>query len=279
MCDSIDWLQVSAANGSAVPYIGLRVVDIVVDGTDKVKDRGILVAKVTAQTREARERAPGLLGMNILREIPKYHHLAPPDPSFDQKAGFVHVAGTQTIMLPPYSMSEIRVLIPRCGPTVVVEPLTGMIRGGARVATGFVETSEGRTTVQIANFTEKALEIPPRTKVAVVSPADIVASQDVDAQSDKLSTMHAYVGKECVQPECIEQIDLSGLSGSRWLEETCRVLHKHKEVFDTSRLGCTPSIKHEVMTVDNLPVAQAYRRLPPQQWREVRDHLHKLLTE
>ena len=275
----IDWLQVSAANGSAVPYIGLIVVDIVVDGTDTVKDRGILVVKGTAQTREARERVPGLLGMNILREIPKYHHLAPPDPTFDQKAGFVRVAGTQTIMLPPCSMSEIQVLIPRCGPTAVVEPLTGMVRGGARVATGFVETSEGRTTVQITNFTEKALEIPPRTRVAVVSPADIVAGQNVDSQSDELSTRHAYVEEECVQSECIEQIDLSGLSGSKWLEETRRVLRKHQEVFDTRRLGCTPSIKHKVMTVDNLPVAQAYRRLPPQQWREVRDHLHKLLTE
>ena len=142
-----------------------------------------------------------------------------------------------------------------------------------------METSEGRTTVQITNFTEKALEIPPRTRVAVVSPADIVAGRNVDYQSDELSTRHAYVEEECVQSECIEQIDLSGLSGSKWLEETRRVLRKHQEVFDTSRLGCTPSIKHKVMTVDNLPVAQAYRRLPPQQWREVRDHLHKLLTE
>ena len=153
----IDWLQVNAANGSTMPYIGLIVVDISVDGT-RLADRGILVSKDTAATLEGRERVPGLLGMNILRDAPKNSDLAPPDPNRDQKSGFVRIAGTQAVILPPpCSISEIQVLVPKYSHTAVVEPLNNLIRCGARVATSCIETNKGKIRVPITNFTEKCL--------------------------------------------------------------------------------------------------------------------------
>ena len=42
-------------------------------------------------------------------------------------------------------------------------------------------------------------------------------------------------------------------------------------------LGCTDAVKHRISTSDDQPVAEPYRRFPPTQLDEVKEHLKKLL--
>ena len=42
-------------------------------------------------------------------------------------------------------------------------------------------------------------------------------------------------------------------------------------------LGCTTMVHHRIHTEDDIPVNQRYRRIPPNQFEEVREHLQVLL--
>ena len=44
-------------------------------------------------------------------------------------------------------------------------------------------------------------------------------------------------------------------------------------------MGCTDLLKHRIVLTTDIPIAQPYRRIPPSQLREVRDHLDKLLSQ
>lgn len=54
---------------------------------------------------------------------------------------------------------------------------------------------------------------------------------------------------------------------------------KHASVFtkDENDLGYAETGKHKIPTIDQVPVAQPYRRIPPNQFREEKDHIRKLL--
>ena len=44
-----------------------------------------------------------------------------------------------------------------------------------------------------------------------------------------------------------------------------------------TRIGCTDAVKHHIWTTDTRPVTQPYRRVPPTQLDEVKEHLEKPL--
>ncbi|KAL7866995.1 hypothetical protein AOLI_G00148090 [Acnodon oligacanthus] len=59
------------------------------------------------------------------------------------------------------------------------------------------------------------------------------------------------------------------------------LLAKYSDIFavEDEDLGYTDKVKHEIHLVDNEPVTQPYRRVPPNQYREVQDHISKLLRK
>ena len=58
-----------------------------------------------------------------------------------------------------------------------------------------------------------------------------------------------------------------------------QLLTKHAKVFAKSDddLGYTETVKHTIRTTDEIPITQPYRRLPPSQNQEVKEHIQKLL--
>ena len=60
-----------------------------------------------------------------------------------------------------------------------------------------------------------------------------------------------------------------------------QLFKKHKDVFSAKgeQLGCTSTIQHKIVTTDDVPVRQPYRRIPPQLWKDVQDHLNELLAK
>ncbi len=59
------------------------------------------------------------------------------------------------------------------------------------------------------------------------------------------------------------------------------VLEKYLGVFaaDDDDLGYTDKVQHEIHLTDDVPLNQPYRRVPPNQYQEVREHITKLLKK
>lgn len=57
------------------------------------------------------------------------------------------------------------------------------------------------------------------------------------------------------------------------------VNNKYQVIFSTTEgeISCTASIKHEIPLVDDKPVRQPFRRIPPSQYESVRSHIQQLL--
>ncbi|PIK47135.1 hypothetical protein BSL78_15986 [Apostichopus japonicus] len=71
-----------------------------------------------------------------------------------------------------------------------------------------------------------------------------------------------------------------GLSRDQLRQAKC-LLMKNQDVFASTDydLGVTNTIRHTIPTVDDEPVKQTYRRIPPCQFEEVQEHVRKLLAK
>jgi hypothetical protein len=65
------WLTLRAANGLEVPYTGLVVTTIEVDGI-KIPETGLLIIQSNKDTKDKLQRIPGVLGMNVLSQLPGF---------------------------------------------------------------------------------------------------------------------------------------------------------------------------------------------------------------
>ncbi len=68
---------------------------------------------------------------------------------------------------------------------------------------------------------------------------------------------------------------------SQQIVQVKALLNDYADVFALSDndLGCTSIIQHEIPVTDDVPVRQRYRRLPPSQYEEVKDHIRQLLEQ
>ena len=59
------------------------------------------------------------------------------------------------------------------------------------------------------------------------------------------------------------------------------LLAKFKDMFvsDDDELGYTETVKHKIFTTDDIPVNQPFRRIPPSQYQEAKEHIQKLLDQ
>ena len=77
------------------------------------------------------------------------------------------------------------------------------------------------------------------------------------------------------------KLDLSGLE--EWPDdiqhEAVELFKEYHHLFALSdlELGCTSNIKHEIKLNNEVPFKDRYRRIPPQQIEEVRNHLQDML--
>ena len=77
-------------------------------------------------------------------------------------------------------------------------------------------------------------------------------------------------------------VDLSDVNCTpKEREELQQLLLKHAGVFvqEGHELGYTETYKHRIPTTDDIPVSQPFRKIPPTQYQEVKDHIQKLLED
>ena len=277
------WLTVRAANGIEVPYTGYVELDMEVCGM-KIPQRGVLIVKDT--TELAGKKVNGLLGTNVLMQVPVLKDMlngmsTGTCVATEDSVSFARVAGNCPILVPANSYMDVRARGRYSKGAKIVEPLVTPLPGNLLVVNTLIQGSY--FYVRVVNGSSNDVELKPRVRIGVLHPAMPHREVRVDVSVNEI-----VIGETTQQPSSTEEkpgnvdslIDLSQFPGTD--EERCQVKHlldRHRNVFAQSDddLGCTKAVQHRIRTTDDVPVTMPYRRIPPTQLDEVRDHLQKLV--
>lgn len=118
----------------------------------------------------------------------------------------------------------------------------------------------------------------PRTIVGTLKEVRVVSMPaGVTETPTGVATVASQAASEAL-PSLIGDMDLSPLSEED--QDKVRSLFKqYASVFSSHAgdLGCTDLISHDIPLLDDVPVRQRYRRIPPAECELVREHINQLL--
>ncbi|XP_041862171.1 uncharacterized protein LOC121653037 [Melanotaenia boesemani] len=303
-----NWLRLTAANGLAIPYIGYFELDVLLCGKAVAK-RGVLVVK---DSKNGAPAVPGVLGMNIIKKC--YHELfvehgsalfeatnvsqapvpirqalqqchqakvnAQPDYS-----GRVKVKGGRVCRIPG---GTLKIVSASCHKhytvdEVLFEPLTTGLPLGLLASPALVRVSRGTAYIPIVNVGTQDVVLYPRTVLGTISTAYLVSSPaglvegDGLVERDAPATVASHAAHTSVRDQ-IDAVDLTALGGQEQ-KQVRSLLQKFQSVFSTHEgdIGCTNLISHDIPLVDEVPVRQRFRRIPPSEYEAAKAHIRQLL--
>lgn len=134
------------------------------------------------------------------------------------------------------------------------------------------------------------------TCFATVQPAEVISREqlvftmgsnevvvsfvvDVDCQEVSSQTPNRVAQQRNTEtpPEGVLLANFPGTDAEK--REAERIFRKYADVFtrEGEKLGSKSTVHHRIHSKDNVPVNQRYRRIPPNQFEEVKEHLQVLL--
>lgn len=311
---SCNWLQLKAANGLDIPYVGYAEVTVEVLGK-VIPKKGVLVVKDTPSL-QSKTNTPGVLGMNIISECydllfsqygaslfslpciqqaPKewqqalqFCHSAPP--SVRPITGIARVRGRYPVYLPGGVMKLVAATCSQHlvdqSKAVLLEPLSNdVLPAGVLVVPSIVQVVKGTAYVPVLNVSNTDARVPSRCVLGTLKPVQIVSLPAGVVEvpfSPGVREVQATVSMQRIQVDKVQQliksVDLSTLSEVE-RSKVISLLTRYQSVFATHEgdLGCTTLISHEIPLTDEVPMRQRYRRIPPAEYDAVKTHIHQLL--
>lgn len=309
------WLCLKAANGFKIPYKGYLELDVVVLG-ETLTQMGVLVVEDPPDEPVEKQQlaVPGLLGMNIIGRcygslFEQGGHNLFESPVFkaaskEWKETFVncqHIETAKTrgylgkakvhgraVRVPAGSLMWIHTTCPSAAnitlPSVLLEPLvTGnLLPAGVLVSPSLLAVHQGNLEIPVVNVGSEDVWLQPQTHLGELH----VVNQLPMGSAVHIEEVDAYNITAVVQQVTATStppIDLSSLSwpnlSVKQAKQGMELLQKHGTVFSQGEgdLGCTTLVEHEIPLVDDGPVRQRYRRLPPSQYEQVKAHIQELL--
>lgn len=297
------WLQLRAANGLAIPYIGYLELDVKLCGKF-MPYCGVLVVK---DPPGGASHVPCVLGMNIIRrcyrELFVQHGSAlfglssvseAPTPVLEalQKChqasvkasksalGAVKVRGRKAFRIPGGTMKIVPATCSEQYSTITVmfEPLDSGLPAGLLASPALVRVEGGTAYIPVVNVGTTDVLLYPRTIVGTLDEVRVVS---LPAGVTEVPSDVAIVASQTVAPAVPEQIaamDLSSLPAGEQ-DKVKSLLSKYSSVFSAhdGDLGCTDLIAHDIPLLDDVPVRQRYRRIPPSEYEVVKEHINQLL--
>ena len=306
-----DWLQLKAANGLAIPYLGYLELDLEVLG--KVLPKiGVLVVKdaLDPVTNQQKRSVPGLLGMNAIRCC--YHELfrehgqdmfqhppvqaagrgwkralsecqslerisrdgcigqatAPPGPPLRIPAGCLQfVPANCSLNVGPFT-------------SAFLEPLPygqGSLPANLLISSALLPIMRGKVNIPVVNVGVEDQWLYPRTVLGTLHVVDPPLLHS--PENDQVAVIQsAEAGNRT--PSELSSLQWPDLSPGEQLEVRA-LLEKYHLVFSQhdGDLGCTTLVQHEIPLLDDAPVRQRYRRLPPSQFALVKAHIQELVDK
>ena len=273
-------IRLSAANGLDIPYSGYLLVDVTIAGRT-IRDRVFLIIR----DPPGGFRQHCLLGMNVLGEMDDWGRgVDRRQPEVMKKTTsrvgkLVRLA--ESVNIP--SSSIVTVAATGCDPAyegeLVVEPVECSLPGGVIAVTSVVKAKVGRFTISLVNAGEESVVLKQRTVVGAICEANVI--------SPTINLQYTSCGVEmCTgSPTVAEQSELSrykdmlpdGLPDDQ-RRALLQLLAKNSDVFAWTDLdlGYTEAVKHRIPVTSEVPIAQPYRRIPPSQFEDVRQHIQEL---
>ena len=176
---------------------------------------------------------------------------------------------------------------------VIVEPsqTTGYLPSSLIVVYAFVTVRNGHFSFRVANIGHDDIWIIPRTRVGILLKGDIGTSDNGKIEFMRTEfTEEIYVNEDvyCSETSIKSQdfndfemfIVIGHLSVPNEMKHQIRTLfYNYTDVFSKNGddVGYTDTIKHRIRTMNDDPVVQPYRRIPPTQYEEVKNHIKKLI--
>ncbi|XP_049331323.1 retrovirus-related Pol polyprotein from transposon opus [Astyanax mexicanus] len=308
------WLQLKAANGLDIPYLGYLELDIEVLG--KVLPRmGVLVVRDSTDLpfQQQKAKVPGLLGMNVIHNcyselfsehgsaffqssalqsvggpwkqaLAECHRLEclPPTGCLGQ----VTVRGRAAVRVPAGS---VKLVVATCNnnfgavlSSAFFEPHAHTLPDGLLMSRALLSIDSGSVAVPVVNVEHRDIWLPPRVTLGQLFAVEM---QPTFSTGKVEELFHCSEQVVAVQSLAVAE-DFSDLTVGSWPTLTPEqsqlgkdLLQRYSSVFsqDEGELGCTRLIEHEIPLIDDTPVKQRYRRLPPSQYDLVKGHIQELL--
>ena len=192
------------------------------------------------------------------------------------------VCTTQKVTIPPFQTINIKANAGVKGHCMKVHVLTEPALGPqlpaavVPIATyGELHPGSSRVPVCLCNMSAHAMEIPAKTVVGQVIPANQVPLVVHPTRTAEETTTKAPKGW------VLEALDLQGLK--EWPEseqkQARELLLKWEHLFAHSNLdlGKTALIKHKIRLTEQTPFKERYRCIPPHMYDDVRAHIQEML--
>ncbi len=255
------------------------------------------------------DKVPGVLGMNVLRrcyqELFGQHGPALFSVPFvtqapsvmvhalqycchvntepvEGRAGRVRVRGHRACCIPG---GTVKFVAATCSEhysdsPVLFELLEQGLPAGLLASPALIQVIRGTAYVPIVNVGISDVMLYPRSplgtldRVLVVSlPPDVAEIRSV-AATVQIPVPQGVLTME----EQLNVLELPGLS-EKEASQVRALLHRYQSVFSAHEgdLGCTGLLAHDIPLMDDVPVRQRYRRIPPSEYEVVKAHINQLL--
>ncbi|KAG1931367.1 hypothetical protein F2P79_021615 [Pimephales promelas] len=305
MLSTAGWLKLTAANGLDIPYLGYLELEVETMGR-KIPNCGFLVVKDPPPSSKA---VSCIVGMNIIskcRQIVQSEFEAPFEGRLetDWRNAFQHaqtcdvpksrvarVAGRRMVHVPAGSISTVMAkgwsVNVKDESQWLLEPAHLALPGGVLVMPTVVSSYNHESSVQVLNLSNEDVWLHPRTRIGVLSkvkvvdnnPGHEVTFQRISVNAEEISMGAKSPSRQEQWSKVISQLDIGGTLEQQ--AELKALLTEFADVFaiGDEELGFTDRVQHEINLVDDVPINLPYRRVPPNQYKEVKEHIAQLLRK
>ena len=282
------FITLRAVNGAVVPYLGILTVSLQFLGQTR-ENVPVLVVPTPqdSSTRSRKQQVPVLLGMNILKSCLPYVNNVPEllvsavREVRCERTPPTTARSAEKSRIPALSLANIRICKLCTSHPLMVSTGPQCLPAGLVVIPTLLDSADSQF-VRVANFSTEDIFLPRKTQLAHVESVDIVGRGEtvqVTATANELIVSQDRTPSD--SPNCppvdIQGADISGPQRQQLQE----LLIRRSQAFaiDDTDLGYTEEVHHRIRTVDHKPVAQPYRRIPPQQLQEVQEHIKGLISK
>lgn len=302
------WLKITAANKLPLPYLGYVELDIKVMGLT-IPECGFLIVRDEGGP-ESDSTPPGIIGMNIaqrcrqlvlsefentlggqLDSVWREAFQRVQEAELIGKVSIARVSGKRKAYVPAASVATVYVRVHKRPADndawALLEPGNRSLPGELVPVPTLVPPHSHVFPVQLVNFSSDDVWLLPKTPVGVLSHCQCVESNPCEVRFHRMSADQEDMSDDREvrqEPDSdmrhlLDRLRIGGTSEQQ--VELVELLRRYADVFAVCEedLGYTDRVKHEISLVDDTPVAQPYRRIPPNQVEEVREHISKLLRK
>lgn len=269
-------VRIESVSGNSLPYSGYFTAKINIPLSEKQQidqDIPILVVPETPYNK----KVPLLLGTNVLQSLLSFPELQL-HPSLQIARQTLqltsrHLEKTHGVLSDVFAQTDIAIPaksgILTTGQTTIVVPIhqqLALIQQSnldVSVLPALVKVQSGSTEipVEIINDSDQAILVRQGKKIAELHQATI------DSTQNKVDT------------KFMDTFDFSGLTETETLELKS-FLTKNRDLFamDWSEMGCANKVTHPIDMIDETPVREKVRPIPPGLHDELSSHITELLT-